>query len=334
MAVPPPFARHTLLLRARIAVPLTLVALVIAARVERPPSREDGERWPVPGLASGADPLSATGADAPRIALRANAAAAGSTPAGAAAGPRAGTAAPVAGSPLAAEAAFERRRADARLFLAGLYREFLGRAGDETAIALWADLIAAGTLTREQAVEYFLDTSPAFQAAAPLARLYLGAFQRAPDEAGWRHWRSLLVSGGSLDAVADAFVAGDEFAATHGRPGDDAFVALAVRNTLGREPTPAELAHWGSQLASGLLTRGGVLLAMTESPEFRAAVASEVDASLLYSALLGRSADLPGFSAWMRTARERGLTRAAMIAGFLDSPEYRARAATAGSLGR
>lgn len=332
MAAPPPFARHSLLLRARIVVPLTLVALVTAARLERPPSLGEGERWPMPGIATGGDPPSA--AAGPGTARHGIDLAAGTPRAGATVAPQAGDVAPPTGPPLAADAAFERRRADARLFLAGLYREFLGRAGDETAVALWADLIAAGTLTREQAVEYFLDASPAFQAAAPLARLYLAAFQRAPDEAGWRHWRSLLVSGGSLDAIADAFVASDEFAAIHGRLGDDAFVALAIRNTLGRDPTPAELAHWGSQLASGLLTRGGVLLAMTESPEFRAAVASEVNASLLYSALLGRSADLPGFSAWMRAARERGLTRAAMIAGFLDSPEYRARAATAGSPGR
>lgn len=319
-----------MLLRARIVLPVMLLAAALALRMDR-------LRGPLPGDASGVDGAGGGGVLLPAMPAAGMGAGPGiagieTAPSGAKAWPglRA-DAAPAAPSWAAADLAFERRRADARAFLVGLYREFLGREGDEAAIGLWADLIAAGTLTREQAVEHFLDASPAFQAAAPIARLYLAAFERAPDEAGWRHWRSLLVSGLPLDAIGDAFAASEEFASLHGALADGPFVEFAYRNTLGRDPTPGELAHWQSRLASGLLTRGGVLLAMTESPEFRSAVASEVDASVLYSALLGRSADLPGFAAWMRAAREQRLTRAAMIAGFLDSPEYRARAATAGS---
>jgi hypothetical protein len=229
---------------------------------------------------------------------------------------------------------FEARRAEARRFLAGLYRDFHGREGEAEVIAMWADLIAAGTLTREQAVEHFLDSAPSLQLAAPLARLYLAAFRRAPDEAGWRHWRSVLDSGRSLDAIGEAFASSEEFATTYGGMDDAHFIDLAYRNTLERPPSAQERAQWESRLASGLGTRGDVLLALSESPEFVRATTHEVSASLLYSGLLGRSADPAGFAAWMQTADREGFTRTAMIAGFLGSTEFQARTRTADFPGR
>lgn len=228
---------------------------------------------------------------------------------------------------------FEQRRVEARRFLATLHRDFLGREGDAEALRLWADLIAAGTQTREQAVEHFLDSAANLEGAAPLARLYLATFQRAPDEAGWSHWRSLVASGHSLETISDAFAASDEFASAYGGMNESQFVDLAYRNTLGRAPTPAELAQWQSGLFSGITTRGRVLLALSESSEFRDAVTNEVNASLLYSGLLGRTPDAPGFAAWMRTLEREPLTRSALIARFLDSPEYRARTITAATPG-
>lgn len=220
---------------------------------------------------------------------------------------------------------YEQRREGAARFLAALYRDFTGSEGDAQAIALWADLIAAGTLTREQAVEHFLDSAPQLEGAAPLARLYLAFFQRVPDEAGWRHWRALFAGGRTLEDIGDSFAASREFAARFGGLDDGAFVDFAFRNTLGRDPTSLERAEWRSQLATGLATRGRVMLSLSESPEFREAVANQVDASLLYSGLLGRTGDAPGLAAWMRTMQEQARTRSWMIAGFLDSAEYRAR---------
>jgi len=71
-----------------------------------------------------------------------------------------------------------------------------------------------------------------------------------------------------------------------------------------------------------------VLLALSDSPEFRAAVADEVNASLQYSGLLRRTADAPGFEVWMRSAEQEGITRSEMISRFPDSPEYSLRAAS------
>ncbi|MCM2329102.1 MAG: DUF4214 domain-containing protein [Lysobacter sp.] len=258
-------------------------------------------------------------------------------PSGAIAGSNRPAASPVgSGTPAAPRdvASLDVRRAEARRLLTALYRDLKGREGDPDAIAMWADLIAAGTMTREQAVEHFLDSARSLQTSVPLARLYFASFQRVPDEAGWSHWRDVAASGQSLQTISDAFAASDEFAAIYGGLGDPQFLDLAYRNTLGRSPNPAELAQWQSQLASGGATRGRVLLALSESPEFREAVTNEVNASLLYSGLLGRTADAPGFAAWMRTIEQQRLTRSALISGFLDSPEYRARTATAGSPGR
>ena len=235
---------------------------------------------------------------------------------------------PRSANPPSSQAEFERRRGEARSFLARLYRDFKGREGSPEVIALWADLIASGAWTREQAVEHFLDSAGHLQFAAPLARLYFATFQRVPDEAGLSHWRSVAASGEPLGAISDAFAASGEFAAMYGSLDDAQFIDRAYRNTLGRPPSPAETTQWQSQLSSGLASRGLVLLALSDSPEFRAAVADEVNAALLYSGMLRRTADAPGFEAWMRSADQEGLTRSAMISRFLDSPEYRQRAAS------
>ncbi len=217
---------------------------------------------------------------------------------------------------------WELRRADAARFLAALHRDFTGTEGDAEAIALWADLIAAGTLTREQAVEHFLDSAPQLQGAAPLARLYLAFFERVPDEAGWRHWRELFAAGQSLEGIGELFASSAEFAATYGSLDDGGFVDVAFRNTFGRDPSDPERAQWRSRLSAGLASRGQVMLALSESTAFREAVANEVDASLLYSGLLGRTGDAPGLAAWMRTLEEeaahallddRGLPRFARV---------------------
>ncbi len=101
-----------------------------------------------------------------------------------------------------------------------------------------------------------------------LTRLYDAAFDRAPDSEGLAFWTNALNGTATLDDVADIFVASAEF---QGRSGsglsDRDFVSILYRNALEREADPEGLNFWTTGLQRGVVDRGGVALALSESPE-------------------------------------------------------------------
>ena len=107
--------------------------------------------------------------------------------------------------------------------------------------------------------------------AAPIARLYLTYFNRAPDQAGLDHWVARHRAGMSLTAIAETFAKTPEFQALYGSLTDEQFVTRVYRNLLGRDPDPVGLAYWRGQLSGGALTRGEVIGQIMESPEYRQA---------------------------------------------------------------
>jgi hypothetical protein len=220
--------------------------------------------------------------------------------------------------------------ADSRAFVERLYRNFFGLEGDPLAVALWSSLIDAGTITPEQAVESFLDSAHQYRGTAPVARLYLATFLRAPDFDGLAHWRDAILAGGTLDEIGERFARSPEFMDRYGALDDAGFIDLAFQNALGREPTEAERMQWRRRLGPGAEARGRMMVALAESEEFRESVRGEVDAVLLYAGLLGRAADTPGFAGWMGFLQQ-GNSRQALIRGFLASSEFRGRLLAAGT---
>lgn len=220
--------------------------------------------------------------------------------------------------------------ADSRAFVERLYRNFFGLAGDPRAVDLWASLIDAGTITPEQAVESFLDSAHQYRGTAPVARLYLATFLRAPDFDGLAHWRDAILAGGTLDEIGERFARSPEFTDRYGALDDAGFIDQAFQNALGREPSDAERMQWRLRLGPGAEARGRMMVALSESEEFRESVRGEVDAVLLYAGLLGRAADQAGFAGWMGFLQE-GNSRQALIRGFLTSSEFRGRHLAAGT---
>lgn len=109
-------------------------------------------------------------------------------------------------------------------------------------------------------------------------RLYAAAFDRRPDEAGLRHWVGALDEGMERDALADAFVASDEFAARYGPDlTDEAYVAELYERVLLRPADSDGLGFWLDQLSSGALDRGDLVMEFSESGENVALVAPDLE---------------------------------------------------------
>lgn len=134
----------------------------------------------------------------------------------------------------------------------------------------------------------FSDVSLAFDVddnAGQVYRLYQAAFARTPDLPGLGGWITAMDSGQSLDQVAAAFAASEEFLNLYGATtSNEEFVTLLYLNALGRAPDGAGLDYWTNQIGSGLQTRAQVLAQFSESNENKEAVAGKIAGGIFYAA--------------------------------------------------
>ena len=116
-------------------------------------------------------------------------------------------------------------------------------------------------------------------AGAPAAyRLYGGAFDRTPDEGGFRFWTSYLDKNASLHTVATEFIRSPEFIARYGASlSNAAFVDALYQNVLHRGGDTGGLAYWNQQLDTKARDRPDVLVQFTQLPEFVGISAANID---------------------------------------------------------
>ena len=100
-------------------------------------------------------------------------------------------------------------------------------------------------------------------------------------------------------------------------------MTLVYTNVLARAPDAAGLAHWVGQLTGGM-SRGDMMVAFSESPEYRTLIGNEVYVTMMYAGMLRRSPDASGFAHWT-SYMDSGNPGLALINGFLAAPEYRKR---------
>jgi uncharacterized delta-60 repeat protein len=94
------------------------------------------------------------------------------------------------------------------------------------------------------------------------------------------------------------------------------FVTQLYLDLLGRPADPAGLTFWSGRLDQAVTTRGDVVLAIENSPEYRTQVIED-----LYSRLLSRTADSSGLATW-GDFLGRGGTADQLKVILLDSAEY------------
>jgi len=203
------------------------------------------------------------------------------------------------------------------------YRDFLGREGDPGGIAFYTGSINAGRLSRAQVILEFLN-APEFQrTTAPVTRLYLAFFLRIPDFAGLTFWTDSFRRGIPLAGIAQAFANSDEFRNRYGTLNNQHFVERVYQNVLERPPDPQGRQFWLDRLNAGL-PRGLMLMAVSESNEFKIKQAQEVFVTHAYVGMLERSPDRAGFDVWVARLEAGGPGRA-LIEAFLGAREYRRR---------
>jgi hypothetical protein len=121
-----------------------------------------------------------------------------------------------------------------------------------------------------------------YSSTGQVYRLYRAAFGRTPDKAGLSGNISTMDGGVSLDGIAQAFIASQEFINLYGsNPPNFVFIQALYLHVLGREPSSDEVNAWVQIMNNGA-TRSQVLIGFSESTENQNAV----NATYLYPGVL------------------------------------------------
>lgn len=226
-----------------------------------------------------------------------------------------------------------------------LYNAALGRSPDGGGLAYWAEALQGGARLRALAGG-FLDSAEFTRRygwrddAGFVDTLYQNVLGRAPDAGGSAYWTGQLASG--AQDRADVLVGFSESAENKARtaavleagvwvPTPEAGqVARVFYATLGRAPDAAGLDYWTGLLRDGAASLRDEALGFMASPEFTGrygAVSDERFVDLLYQNVLGRPADAGGLDYWVPLLASRTLDRGAVVLGFSESAENKARLA-------
>ncbi|WP_158600945.1 DUF4214 domain-containing protein [Teichococcus wenyumeiae] len=167
-------------------------------------------------------------------------------------------------------------------FVQQLYRNVLGREGEQAGVENWLTLLQSGG-GRDAALYGF---STSFENVVNnlsvmgddeyghAYRLYEAALNRAPETAGLNFWYNHLESGQSLTWVAQGFMNSDEYQQKYGGLDNGNFVEQLYQNVLGRGSDSAGFQNWMNALNSGA-SRADVLLGFSDSLENRIQTAEQ-----------------------------------------------------------
>ncbi len=169
--------------------------------------------------------------------------------------------------------------------------------------------------------------------AEDVARLYQGAFGRAPDFQGLDGNTALVTTNTlSLAALAASFTTSPEFIARYGQTDTDGFARQLYLNVLHRNPDAAGEQLWVNY--TNATSRGAALLAFSDSRENHqqtlptAGSRTDAEATRLYQAAFNRSPDAAGLALWSGQLSQ-GVAVDQVAQGFVGSAEF---AATYGTL--
>ena len=165
-------------------------------------------------------------------------------------------------------------------FVNALYQNVLGRAGDAAGVQNFVAVLDAGNsrsallagFADSDEARGYLNSNPnvtyAATAEAQVARLYDAAFGRGADPAGFDLFTTAIINGTTIQQAALSFLASPEFANRYGAsPSNQALVDGLYQNTLHRAPDAAGEALYVNGLASGQLSRAGLLASFSDGQE-------------------------------------------------------------------
>lgn len=203
------------------------------------------------------------------------------------------------------------------------YTDILGRtptAGERSAAVA---SLTGGVFTPPELIATLVDGEGADD-AQPVARLYLAALGRLPDRSGLQYWTRRHAAGVPLVVLADQFIRSAEFNRRNGTPTDAGYIDVLYRNVLGRPADANGADYWSRRLRAGLITRGGLLVQLSESSENVKGTASTVEASVVYVGMVLRAPD-PSVLSWWSTKRSGGSDLSVLTTLVYESNAYQAR---------
>ena len=174
----------------------------------------------------------------------------------------------------------------------------------------------AKAISRAEAVASVIGSREFQETVNPLARLYLATFGRYPDYEGLNYYTGQREEARPLHEIANEFTRSREFELRYGELDNAQFVELIFTNVLGH-PSQADVRnYWVSEIDSGHMTRGQVLVDLAESGAFRERSADQVFVSTAYTEILQRTPDPNGYAFWVSQLRS-GQPRSSVINGLL-----------------
>lgn len=112
-------------------------------------------------------------------------------------------------------------------------------------------------------------------------RLYIAAFNRAPDLSGLGFQISALDSGFALVQIANGFLASNEFSTKYGSLDNTNYVTQLYLNVLHRQPEQSGLDYHLNDLSHGA-TRAQILTNFSESPECQLLLMGQAENGIAY----------------------------------------------------
>jgi len=168
-------------------------------------------------------------------------------------------------------------------YIDSLYRGLMGREPDSQGRATWLKRLKAGW-PRENVFAGFINSAeftklcsqtgvirgtytppPGLMEHVFITRLYRGALEREPDQAGLKAWVNRMLTGKTASSVAYGFIFSDEM--NKRNLSDEQFVDALYRSMLGREPDSQGRATWIRRLQNGY-SRYDAFVGFVNSSEF------------------------------------------------------------------
>ncbi len=207
-------------------------------------------------------------------------------------------------------------------FIQLAYFGAMGRLPTDAEIATRAAQIAGGR-TRAEIIWQLFNEEEFNVGSRFIAGLYVGILDRDPEYGGWRFQRAALRNKiVDQTSIVAGFLQTPEYNLRWGNPTPAEFVRQMYKYILLREASDAEVAWQVGNLGpAGIGERVGMARNFLNSNEFRIGAGPRLSAFLLYAAVLARDGG-EGERAYMADAIKKGVSVAAMIAGYVETPEF------------
>jgi hypothetical protein len=187
-------------------------------------------------------------------------------------------------------------------FVAGSYRDLLGRQVTAEELSFWQSSLTGGTTHAQMAGS--ITTGSEYRAAL-IGSLYAKFLHRSPSSGDLSFWTQALAAGSTDEDVVAGIVGSPEYYAL-AEESVTKFISSAYLGLLGRAPTAGEQSYWQAQNLTESTNRVQMVKTLATSSEYRANAINGVYARFLHRSPSATEFERRGPGAGRRHGRGRG----------------------------